>query len=196
MSASLIFNESLYKKINQKYNSQASNRVKDWQVLMEQIKSEAADDKLYAVNKFFNGVDFKSDFIVWGKQDYWATPIEFLGVNAGDCEDYTIAKYLTLLNLGVPNEKLRFMYVTATNPKQAHMVLAYYEHPDSVPLVLDNLNPRILPASQRSDLVPIYSFNGNGLWVAKHQGRGRKMRDVNNNQLWRDLHRRLEEELL
>ncbi|MGB3725236.1 MAG: transglutaminase, partial [Glaciecola sp.] len=85
------------------------------------------------------------------------------------------------------------MYVTATRPRQAHMVLAYYETPTSVPLVLDNLNKRILPASQRRDLIPVYSFNGEGLWLAKAQGRGRKMQSGNNNKLWADVNNRMQQ---
>ncbi|MGY0583711.1 MAG: transglutaminase-like cysteine peptidase, partial [Paraglaciecola chathamensis] len=102
------------------------------------------------------------------------------------------AKYFSLKDLGVPAEKLRLMYVTATRLRQAHMVLAYYEEPNSVPLVLDNINRRILPASRRRDLLPVYSFNGDGLWLAKEQGRGQKVQQGGNNNLWNDLNKRMQ----
>lgn len=191
VSSAIGFDEKLFKNITNRYNKPAEQRVRNWQSLINTNKNESISDQLFAVNRFFNNIEFKSDLKHWGKNDYWATPIEFLGTNAGDCEDYTIAKYITLLELGVPDEKLRLMYVTATRPRQAHMVLAYYETPSSVPFVLDNINKRILPASQRRDLIPVYSFNGQGLWLAKAQGRGRQMQSGNNNKLWADVNERM-----
>ncbi|MBI4206399.1 MAG: transglutaminase-like cysteine peptidase [Betaproteobacteria bacterium] len=107
------------------------------------------------------------DIIHWGKEDYWATPIEFLSTNAGDCEDFSIAKYFTLRALGVPDDRLRLTYVKElVQYNQAHMVVAYFPSPDAEPLVLDNINKTIQPASARSDLLPVYSFNGSNLWLA------------------------------
>jgi len=189
-----VFNDALFKMVREKYNDTAVQRTKNWQSLILENKTSTLEDQLYETNRFFNRIEFKDDYIHWGKKDYWATPLEFLGTNAGDCEDFTIAKYITLLELGVPDEKLRLMYVTATRPvRQAHMVLAYYETPNAVPLVLDNINKRILPASQRRDLIPVYSFNGEGLWLAKAQGRGRQMQSGNNNKLWKDVNNRIKE---
>ena len=116
--------------------------------------------KLSLVNTFFNKTDFKSDISHWGKEDYWASPVELLSTNAGDCEDYSIAKYFTLMAMGVPVENLRITYVKAVKLNQAHMVLAYYAAPNEEPLILDNMTDEILPASERTDLVPVYSFNG------------------------------------
>ena len=191
VQSSIKFSETLFAAVSKRYNEDAETRVRNWQTLIDETKILALDEQLYRVNKFFNRVRFKDDLPLWGKSDYWATPIEFLGVNAGDCEDFTIAKYVTLIALGIPDEKLRLMYVTATRPRQAHMVLAYYPTKNAVPLVLDNINKRILPATRRSDLIPIYSFNGEGLWLAKEQGRGRQMQSSNNNKLWTDLQKRM-----
>lgn len=191
----ISFTEKLFQSINIQYDQEAEARVRDWQSLLEQQKDKPVDDQLYEINRFFNNVDFVDDKAHWGKNDYWATPIEFLASNAGDCEDFTIAKYFSLIALGVSEKKLRLMYVTATRPRQAHMVLAYYETPKSVPLVLDNINRRILPATQRRDLIPIYSFNGDGLWHAKSQGQGRRLQSKNNNSLWQDLTKRMKHEL-
>lgn len=151
--------------------------------------------KLESVNRFFNKVPFVSDWEHWGKADYWATPIEFLATNGGDCEDFAIAKYLTLRELGVPNERLRITYVKARTINQAHMVLTYYAVPDAEPLVLDNLNKNILPASQRHDLVPVYNFNGDHLWLAKElTGRGQLVGSSDRISLWNDMLKRLKNE--
>ena len=166
--------------------------MQDWQQLLNTSYTLPIDEKLYQVNNFFNELEFVDDIDHWGKDDYWATPVEFLATEGGDCEDFVIAKYFSLKELGVPAEKLRLMYVTATRLRQAHMVLAYYEEPNSVPLVLDNINRRILPASRRRDLLPVYSFNGDGLWLAKEQGRGQKVQQGGNNNLWNDLNKRMQ----
>ena len=123
-------------------------------------------ERLTAINAFFNTrVAFRDDIETWGQIDYWATPLELLDKGAGDCEDYAIAKYMSLLSAGVPQARLRLVYVRAQfqGRPQAHMVLAYYAQPESEPLILDNINPEIRPASLRPDLTPVFSFNGEGL---------------------------------
>lgn len=159
----------------QKYNLLAGRRLQAWQQLVDDNINQPEDIKLKNVNDFFNEVRFVSDIDHWNQKDYWATPVEMLSTDAGDCEDYTIAKYFTLKALGVSEKKLYLTYVKAIRLNQAHMVLTYFKTPKSIPVVLDNINKRILKATQRSDLVPIYSFNGDGLWLAKERGRGRSV---------------------
>lgn len=148
------------------------------------------------INSFFNSsILFGDDALVWGQSDYWASPSESLAKGHGDCEDYAIAKYFSLIATGVPVNKLRMVYVKATlgtsrkaseGIVQAHMILAYYERPDAEPYILDNLINDVLPASARSDLVPVFSFNGEGIW----NGTQNSMIDRNaSNRLsrWRDV---------
>ncbi|MET0517541.1 MAG: transglutaminase-like cysteine peptidase [Burkholderiaceae bacterium] len=125
------------------------------------------DQRLALVNDFFNQhIAFKDDLEVWGKIDYWASPLESLGKGAGDCEDYAIAKYFSLVAAGMPVARLRMVYVRAMvgGRSLAHMVLAYYAQPGAEPLILDNLIPELRPASRRPDLQPVFSFNSEGLW--------------------------------
>ena len=90
---------------------------------------------------------------------------------AGDCEDFAIAKYASLLVAGVSSERLRLIYVRAriggpqSSLSQAHMVVGYYPTPDAEPLILDNLVGEIRPAGRRPDLFPVFSFTSEGLWV-------------------------------
>ncbi len=152
----------------ERYGSQAAQTVGDWRRLIEESRSLGETQKLDVVNTFFNRrMLFRTDMEVWQQEDYWATPLEFMGRGAGDCEDFAIAKYITLQLLGVENDRLRLIYVRAKNggTSIAHMVLGYYPQATSEPLVLDNLISSVRPASQRADLSPIFSFNSNGLWV-------------------------------
>jgi predicted transglutaminase-like cysteine proteinase len=175
--------------------------LKDWQQLIGSAQALSDAAKLQRVNDFFNrNIVFDDDISIWQQSDYWATPLETIGKGRGDCEDFAIAKYYSLRMLGVPVGKMRLIYVKATlnTPDgpllQAHMVLAYYARPGAEPLVLDNLNPRIRPASQRADLQPVFSFNSQGIFAgisgretASAGGTGRLSR-------WEDLMRRAREE--
>lgn len=124
--------------------------------------------QLQRVNDFFNTrIEFSADEQAWGRTDYWASPLEALGKGRGDCEDYAIAKYFSLLAAGMPAARLRLVYVRAVlddEVPQAHMVLAYYPPAGGDPLILDNLVGQIVPAAQRGDLTPVFSFNSEGLW--------------------------------
>ncbi|WP_202940788.1 transglutaminase-like cysteine peptidase [Alteromonas macleodii] len=174
-----------------KYGLKAHNRITKWREELSSSQNLNNLDILYNINNFFNSIPYQTDIEHWGKSDYWATPIEMLGTNGGDCEDYVIAKYFSLRQLGIPDSKLRMMFVTALSVNQAHMVLAYYPEPNAIPLILDNINPRILPANKRRDLRPVYSFNGEGLWLAKAQGRGSQLGN-SKHKLWDDLTARIE----
>ena len=154
-------------RLGKTYGAKAQRRLENWQSLLTELANEDEEYKLERVNDFFNQVRFIDDIKHWKKKDYWATPVEFLITNGGDCEDFSIAKYYTLKELGVPVAKMNLAYVKALEYNQAHMVLTYYPSPRSVPKVLDNINKRILPASKRPDLLHVYSFNGDKLWLSK-----------------------------
>lgn len=191
----VVITDAQIARLAQQFGPVAKNRLSGWRDLLvnPKYKKLAEREKLELVNDFMNQTTFISDIRHWGKEDYWATPIEFLSTNGGDCEDYSIAKYFTLRALGVPDEKLRITYVKElVIYNEAHMVLAYFPTPDSEPLVLDNINKRIQPASTRTDLLPVYSFNGSGLWLAKEQtGRAQSVGGSDRIGHWRDLQARL-----
>lgn len=167
------FNSKLLKVVEKRFGSSAVDRLLEWQELAFKLKRdyspEAEAQQLAEVNDFFNRARFINDDVLWGSEDYWATPVELLAKNAGDCEDYAIAKFYTLIHAGFDEDKLQISYVKALELNQAHMVLAYYPSPGAEPLILDNINPDILPASQRPDLEPVYSFNGLGLWLNRFE---------------------------
>jgi len=183
-------------KLATQFGPIAKTRLTDGRTLVTIPKNKALQqerEKLELVNDFMNRTPFVSDAQHWGKEDYWATPVEFLSTNGGDCEDFSIAKYFALRSLGVPDEKLRITYVKEIVVyNEAHMVLAYFPAPDAEPLVLDNINKTIRPASTRTDLVPVYSFNGSGLWLAKDQtGRGQSVGGSDRIGHWKDVQARL-----
>jgi predicted transglutaminase-like cysteine proteinase len=152
--------------------SRAERAAADLRDLVARQRTASVVSKLDEANNFINRrVSFAPDMVVWGQIDHWASPLESLGKGQGDCEDYAIAKYFSLVASGVPTAKLRMVYVRARLQGQslAHMVLAYYSQPGVEPLILDNLRSEVLPASQRTDLTPVFSFNTEGLWQGTSQ---------------------------
>ncbi len=170
----------------------------EWLAVVESAGALPEDTKLKRINDFVNrSIAFDNDIAIWQQDDYWATPLETIGQGRGDCEDFSIIKYVSLRLAGVPSKKLRLVYAKArlTTPsepvQQAHMVLAYYATPDSEPLVLDNLDGAIRSASRRRDLQPVFSFNSDGIFagisgngMAAAAGNGRLSR-------WEDAWRRI-----
>lgn len=184
-----------------KFGADARMRLAAWQKFLlgrrlpeerrEGLPGRSERDILEGVNTFFNRLRFVDDIRHWGVEDYWASPAEMMASNGGDCEDYSIAKYFALKELGVPVARLRITYVKATSINQAHMVLAYYPSPDADPLILDNLDGRIRPASERTDLIPVYNFNDDDVWLAKSGVRTGSSTQI---RLWRGLLDKLEKE--
>jgi len=154
-----------------RFDSSQAGVLRRLESTLQRAVGRDEEDKLEDLNDFFNFyIRFDDDRRIWQQDDYWATPIETIGRGLGDCEDIAIAKYFALAAAGVPVAKLRLVYVRATiqsfngPAQQAHMVLAYYPTPNGEPLILDNLDTRIRPASQRSDLQPVFSFNSEAVW--------------------------------
>lgn len=180
------------------HGGEAQKRVLEWQKVLRESAMLPEEDKLVRVNMFFNRIPPGEDIVSWGVKDYWATPLEFIIANKGDCEDYATAKYLSLLQIGVPEARLRITYVTAYLPDrhllQSHMVLGYYPTPSAEPLILDNLVTAILPASKRPDLSPVLGFNSSGLWSAKLEKSGDSKRGGNLPGGWRAMQQRMNNE--
>jgi predicted transglutaminase-like cysteine proteinase len=183
--------KELLDKAERKYGTSARSLLIAWENLIDTDTSQNDREKLEKVNNFFNRMEYVDDIYHWGQRDYWATPIEFLVTNGGDCEDFSIAKYFTLKAMGIADQKLNMTYVKALKYNVSHMVLTYYSTPESEPLVLDNIDTDIKPASQRRDLLPIYSFNGTSLWLAKEREKGKLAGSSSRLQRWQDLMRRM-----
>lgn len=174
------------------YGAKALQGVREWQTMLEQAAGQPEADKLRMVNDFWDrALIGGEDITIWHQVDYWATPLESLSKGAGDCEDYVIAKYFSLLKLGVAAEKLRLVYVKAQVGSQsiAHMVLGYYPDALSEPLVLDSLIDQIRPAHQRPDLTPVFSFNAEGIYMS-----GRRQSSADRIGRWRELLSRMRAE--
>lgn len=199
VGASVVeFSPGLLRFITEKWGADSVDRLKGWrkkelEALADRSKGQAglSADEMSFFNRFWNRVPYSRDQKNWGVEDYWATPVETLASNGADCEDYSIAKYFSLKELGVSPESLRITYVRALSINESHMVLAYYPTPDAEPYILDNLTGKLVLASDRSDLEPIYSFNDDDMWAAgaaDFKGKSSQIR------LWSELLEKMEKE--
>lgn len=146
---------------NAKNKSQIIRRFKNYSNLIKNSKNFSIFKKLNYTNLFFN--KFLPTLDKNGSQidDHWLTQKEFIFKGYGDCEDYAIAKYFTLLNLGLKKENL-FLCVTKTNNYSGasfHMILLYVKNKRKSALVLDNLSSKVVLLKKRKKLHPIFAFN-------------------------------------
>jgi len=191
ISFTIKFDEpKILKEVIKKYNIFAKNRFLYLQNLIDSLKKTPLEKKLNEINLFINGAKYLSDEKLYHTQDYWATPYQFLAKNAGDCEDYAIAKYFALTAAGVNPNKLYFIYVRVRGLNVPHMVLGYFKNLNSPPLILDNLTNRILIATKRNDLTPIYMFNPSVLEKTKKNRYNKIYRK------WDDLMRRIKKGII
>lgn len=150
-------------------SSQIIYRLVKYKRLLETTKDFELLKKLSYINSFYNKILPINDDKKYKVDDYWATPKEFLIEGKGDCEDYAIAKYFTLLTLGIPKEKLYLAIVKVKNATSYHMVLLYIENNNSMPLVLDNLSSKVIEFNKRPKLIPEVIFNEKHTYILKNK---------------------------
>ena len=162
-----------------------------WRRLMAEVADLDEFTKVTRVNQHLNRIAYVEDAVKWGRPDYWATPREFLEHGGGDCEDFSIAKYFLLQEIGVPVTRLRLVYARIPATGEAHMVVAYFRGDEVDPLVLDNLTDAISPLSKRDDLLPYFGFNSSGLWLTGASGRFLPAATSSRYSQWSDLEGRV-----
>ena len=174
LSISLLYSKSIsldnkdLQKIKNSIDEKAITiRLIKYLDLKKKIKEFKTLKKLSYVNAFYNKILPINDLTKYKVDDYWSTPKEFLISGRGDCEDYAIAKYFTLIETGIPKEKLFLAVVKVKNETDYHMVLLYFEDKKSMPLVLDNLSFKVVPFNIRKKLEAKFIFNEKEAFVLK-----------------------------
>ena len=136
--------------------------LRAWKSFLETMKGEDLMIQVRAVNAFMNRQPYLSDPRNYGVPDYWASPYQFL-TRDGDCEDYAIAKFMSLRALGVPNDMMRIVVLQDLNLHVGHAILVVYV--DGEAWVLDNQIRGIVPADAIHHYRPIYSINETSWWL-------------------------------
>ncbi len=132
-----------------------------WHNILDSIKGKSVMEQLDTVNREMNKYPYITDLVNWQVPDYWETPREFF-IKSGDCEDYAIAKYESLLYLGFSNEDLRIVVLQDLNLQVAHSVLVVYVKGKAY--ILDNQTEQVVPDYKIKHYLPIYSINEKHWW--------------------------------
>ncbi len=133
-----------------------------WSNFLESIRSLTPRRQLDAVNRWANAKPYVEDWTNWGVPDYWETPAEFVA-RGGDCEDYAIAKYFSLVRLGFSPAALRIVVVNDRNLQAFHAVLAVRQSGQT--WLLDNAVPAVVPMSVAIQYAPVYALNERSWWL-------------------------------
>ena len=133
-----------------------------WNSFVAKLRALPLRERVMVVNDVLNRVPYVPGESNWGDAGYWETPLEFL-TRAGQCQDYANAKYLALVESGIPDSLMRFVVVRDRQQALDHAVLVVYVNGE--PLVLDNQNPAVLRADQIDRYAPYYALNTEGAWT-------------------------------
>lgn len=150
------------RELQQEQSCSGSCPLVEWQQFLSGLRNRPLPALISAVNSYANSHRYVLDIDNYGKNDYWATPRQFL-TRDGDCEDFAIIKYLSLRALGVPPDMLRIVVLQDTNLRIPHAVLAVYL--SSEILILDNQVSAIVPHRAIAHYVPVYSINEQNWWM-------------------------------
>ena len=138
-------------------------RLENWQEFLSQISNSNEADQIYRVHRYINRFKYVTDKRNWRRRDYWAIP-EQLFERGGDCEDYVIAKYLSLRALGIDADRLRVVVVYDRKKREDHAVLAVLGPNETV--ILDNYRRRVMSwTDMKHRYRPYYSLNENAVWI-------------------------------
>lgn len=193
-TAAQAWDEARLQQAAQRMGGAAPQGARELLQLQRELAALSDEQRLHHTNRFFNRrIHFAGDVEVWGREDHWASPLELMARRRGDCEDYAIAKFASLLAAGVAEHRLRLTYgrIIQGGQVQAHLVLVYQADAESEPLVLDNLRDDVLGASQRGDVQPIFSFNRQALWTADGASAGDPLQRL---LAWREVVAKLRDE--
>lgn len=138
------------------------NSLMTWDNLVNILRNKPPMEVLRAVNSFWNQWPYRLDKNLYGKEDYWAAPYEFVK-NSGDCEDYSIVKYFTLKGIGYDPDSMRIVVVRDVVRNIAHAVLAVYLNDDVY--ILDNTSNAVLSHTRLKNYVPQYSVSEKYRWI-------------------------------
>ncbi|MDD3019398.1 MAG: transglutaminase-like cysteine peptidase [Alphaproteobacteria bacterium] len=160
----------MFDRFNREVSRESSAKViQKWRSDLVELQGKPLVEMANSVNNLMNKVKYIGDNRNWGKSDYWETPVEFL-TRGGDCEDFAIAKYVSLRALGVPESQLRIAVVKDIQKGIPHAILIVYT--EEGPMVLDNQIKAMTRASMISHYKPIFSINNSSWWVHTDQAVG------------------------
>jgi predicted transglutaminase-like cysteine proteinase len=119
--------------------------------------------RIGVINRAVNlAIEHMSDLEQWGVDERWSAPLETFATGRGDCEDYAIAKYVALIEAGIPAQDVRLVIVrdrAAAN--DGHAVTAV--HVDHRWVLLDNRWLTLVDDDKMPQMVPLFVIDQGGV---------------------------------
>lgn len=164
LSAESFITEDQIEEYRSNYGDRAVQRLKNWNGIMKKYQDSSDLKKGRFVDHYFNLYKYKYDykFDLEGNRyqsDFFRSFDDFVGNFGGDCDDYSIVKYHSLLKLGVPEEKLEIWVGGYRSKSINHAVLAFYIDDSDDPLILDSNTKWAVRFSQRKNFTPWFYAN-------------------------------------
>jgi predicted transglutaminase-like cysteine proteinase len=134
----------------------------EFEAIIGEAKNQQGRAKIALVNERVNGkIRYKSDQVESGVADTWNLALASLTKNAGDCEDYALAKYAALHQAGTPDADLRIVLVHDNAVRQDHAVLAVRH--DKQWLILDNRWNTLYEDKELKQFKPLFVVEKHGV---------------------------------
>lgn len=160
--------EAIRRCVNDK--SACSGKLKSLRPILVKGAVLDPDRQLRLVNRYINKRRYKRDrrqmslsAAPGGEaklRNHWSTLLEFLR-RGGDCEDYAVAKYFLLRELGFPAEDMRVLVTWEKSARDYHAVLAVRRE-DGSSWLLESDNTIVKGSHRRYRF--IYALNEEGIW--------------------------------
>lgn len=137
-----------------------NNFVRQWESNVEDMRSEDRMSEMQSVNLYANhALKYAEDTDVWKVDDYWASPGEALAKGKGDCEDYAILKYFSLMRLGFNADDMKLLVLVAEHEKELHTVLIVDDK-----YLLDNASDDVELVKDVENYTPVFMINHSHWW--------------------------------
>jgi predicted transglutaminase-like cysteine proteinase len=146
-------------RVDRRCDDRPARRVVD---LVDRLTASGRHGQLAAVHDFVNAVPYVTDAAKFGVEDHWQSPLDFLD-GSGDCEDYVIAKYFVLRQLGWADADHRIVIYIDRSTQVIHAILAATM--DRRAAILDNRSPRVGSPADYPAATPKYALNVGHRWV-------------------------------
>src|SRR5450755_2370315 len=130
--------------------------------IVDNARAREGRARLGEINRAINlAIRPMSDLAQYGQIDVWSSPLVTFTTGAGDCEDYAIAKFVALRQVGISPDDLRIVIMRDTIHGEDHAVAA--ARLDGHWLMLDNRRMAMIEDAYVRNYRPLFVIDQRGV---------------------------------